>query len=119
MRRSRRSPRAANGARRRIMFKRVSVTPDPAAGRVEFTGDAHARVNLIGEHTDYHHGFVLPTLMPQRTIARVHLRTDRLVLAHSTIGEAVQPFVLGGESPGLGWLDYVQGVTAVAARSGL
>jgi galactokinase len=101
------------------MFKRVSVTSDDAAGRVEFVGDAHARVNLIGEHTDYHQGFVLPTLMPQCTTARVHLRSDRLVLAHSSIGDAVHPFVLGDESPGLGWIDYVQGVTAVAARSGL
>jgi galactokinase len=102
---------------RRIMFKPVSVTRD--AGRGEFIGEAHARVNLIGEHTDYHQGFVLPTLMPQRTTARLQLRTDRLVLARSTIGEAEHSFVLGDESPGLGWIDYVQGVTAVAARSGL
>jgi galactokinase len=101
------------------MFKPVSVTHDDVGGGADAVADAHGRVNLIGEHTDYHQGFVLPTLMPQRTTARVRLRSDRLVLAHSAIGAGVHPFALGDESAGLGWIDYVQGVTSVAARSGL
>jgi galactokinase len=102
------------------MFKQVLATHDEVVGGgADAVADAHGRVNLIGEHTDYHQGFVLPTLMPQRTTARVRLRSDRLVLAHSAIGAGVHPFVLGDESPGLGWIDYVQGVTAIAARSGL
>ena len=45
---------------------------------------AHGRVNLIGEHTDYHQGFVLPMPIPQRTIVTVQRRTDYLVRASST-----------------------------------
>jgi galactokinase len=95
------------------------VTPEDAAIGGEAVAAAHGRVNLIGEHTDYHQGYVLPTLMPQRTTVRVRLRPDRLVLAHSDIGGGVHPFALGDEAPGLGWIDYIQGVTAVAAAAGL
>lgn len=37
-----------------------------------FWADAPGRVNLLGEHTDYNQGFVLPTAIPQKT--RVALR---------------------------------------------
>ncbi|NES87643.1 MAG: galactokinase, partial [Moorea sp. SIO2B7] len=33
----------------------------------QVSAQAHARVNLMGEHTDYNNGFVLPTLLPSKT----------------------------------------------------
>ncbi|WP_243229582.1 galactokinase [Microbacterium sp. CIAB417] len=50
---------------------------------------APGRVNLIGEHTDYNEGFVLPFAIPHRTVAAVGLRTDGLgrVSVASTFAE--------------------------------
>ncbi len=81
------------------------------------SADAHGRVNLMGEHTDYHDGYVLPTIIPQRTVAHVERRSDRRVRAASAAMplDALE-YDLGCESPGRGWLDYVQGVTATLAR---
>lgn len=81
--------------------------------------DAPGRVNLIGEHTDYHEGFVLPTVIPQRTLVAVTPRSDSVVRARSDAvpeSDAVREYTIGHETAGRDWLDYVQGVTSTLAR---
>src|SRR5262245_61904649 len=88
--------------------------PDEAAA------DAPGRVNLIGEHTDYHDGYVLPTVIPQRTRAYITRRVDRVVRASSgNFDGRREEYEIGRESAGRGWLDYVQGVTTILARHGV
>lgn len=85
--------------------------------------DAPGRVNLIGEHTDYSGGFVLPLAIPQRTRVELAVQDGTRVRAWSANldGRAERKpkeYRLGEETPGRGWLDYVQGVTQVLARQG-
>jgi galactokinase len=73
---------------------------------------APGRVNLIGEHTDYNGGFVLPTAIPQQTCVELIPSTDQPnVSARSTNALESGTFVLGQEQQRGNWLDYVQGVT--------
>src|SRR4051794_1348088 len=85
----------------------------------EVIADAPGRVNLIGEHTDYHEGFVLPCAVPQRTQVTLRVRADRTVRLESRdIAGPPLEYTLGTEARGLGWGDYVQGLTLVLAREG-
>ncbi len=88
--------------------------------RDEAGASAPGRVNLIGEHTDYHDGFVLPTVIPQRTTVHLIRRGDRRVRASSAaVPGTWEEYEAGREARGRGWLDFVQGTTSVLGRLGV
>jgi galactokinase len=80
------------------------------------------RVNLIGEHTDYNDGFVLPIAIDRRASVAVRLRADRLVQCASR-QRASTPVVtsLGDLHPGsvTGWPAYVLGVAWALMADGV
>jgi galactokinase len=83
------------------------------------TAEAPGRVNLIGEHTDYNGGFVLPAPIPQRTRVQLAPRPgDRVRVLSTSTGSEPASYTLGTESPGQGWLDFVQGVTRLLRDRG-
>jgi galactokinase len=82
---------------------------------------APGRVNLIGEHTDYNGGFVLPIATPQQTTVHVSRRDDqhvRVCSANVPPDEECAEFRLGEERRGGKWIDYVQGVTVALREAG-
>ena len=81
-----------------------------AGGAVQAPG----RVNLIGEHTDYNDGFVLPIAIERRTVAVFAPRDDRIVTFASLQADADASVDLDAEiTPGEpAWANYATGVAA-------
>jgi galactokinase len=82
---------------------------------------APGRVNLIGEHTDYNEGFVLPMAIDRATIVAAQANSRRRVRVHSLNLNETAEFELDAPGPkrrGI-WLDYVEGVARALEARGL
>src|ERR1700683_592630 len=79
---------------------------------------APGRVNLIGEHTDYAEGFVMPAAINFATLAGISPRTDgRIAIYSENLGE--EKVFDGVQAARINhWTDYPMGVTAILAGEG-
>ncbi|AKN72444.1 galactokinase [Streptomyces sp. PBH53] len=82
---------------------------------------APGRVNLIGEHTDYNDGFVMPFALPHQAVAAVSRRTDGVLRLHSDdIEGGVVQLGLADLAPGTDreWTAYPAGVVWALREAG-
>lgn len=81
---------------------------------------APGRVNIIGEHTDYNDGFVLPAAIDRQIWLALKMRQDREVTVHSLDFSETSAFSLDAierdaERP---WSNYLRGVCLVLEEAG-
>lgn len=101
---------------------------DPAALRSMHVDRFHAepavfvapgRVNLIGEHTDYAEGFVMPVAINFATLAGISPRTDgKIVIYSENFGEEKTFDAAAKPIASKNWSDYPMGVVSILAGEG-
>ncbi|MCS5736277.1 galactokinase [Herbiconiux daphne] len=81
---------------------------------------APGRVNLIGEHTDYNDGFVLPFAIDRRTVMAVRRRDDRVIRIATTFAPDAVTADIDDISPSAvsGWSAYPLGMVWGAREFG-
>lgn len=101
----------------RTLFRETYGAPAEVVAR------APGRVNLIGEHTDYNDGFVLPCAISRETLVAARRRSDRQVrIVAGDLGGATTSFSLvppikpDSAAP---WSNYIRGVADGLIDAGL
>lgn len=103
------------------MENAVRLFRDTFGTAPEGVWEAPGRVNLIGEHTDYNAGLVLPIALPQRTYAAARRRDDRLLRLVSTGAPGITEVDVDAIAPGVpsDWSRYPAGVIWALHLAGL
>ena len=82
------------------------------SGEEAITARAPGRVNLIGEHTDYNGGYVLPFAIDRKTVVTVRPRRDQLLRVYAAAFDETIEMVLPlvNPAPTGSWSDYLIGI---------
>src|SRR3712207_1872640 len=99
-------------ALREIEEKAAQAYRDRFGNEPDLVASAPGRVNLIGEHTDYNGGFVLPGAVSRRVAVAVGRGGNEL---YSTDFDEARP--VGGEKDS-SWADYPRGVVWALGEAG-
>ena len=112
------------------LWETAAMTPPPPqilarefdrrfGGAPGFVVRAPGRVNLIGEHTDYNEGFVLPMAIDRHVLVAGRARSDRRVVLRSMNFNEESTFDL--DTPGdrgRAWIDYAKGMAWALRAAG-
>ena len=86
-------------------------------GEPAVTASAPGRVNLLGEHTDYNEGYVLPTAIPQQTRVGVRVSKREPFEVYSANLDERAEFTLETR-PALHFASYIYGCISEAVKHG-
>lgn len=77
------------------------------------------RINLIGEHTDYNEGFVLPAAIDKKIIYAIALNGTDTCNAYAMFNNEQRSFSLKDVKPASGWINYLMGVVYQLQQRGV
>jgi galactokinase len=86
-------------------------------GAPEVVASAPGRVNLLGEHTDYNDGFMLPVATPQLTTVAMSRSHDEHFYFHSSTLDSSVDFPKNGSAP-QGFGSYIEGCIRLLEAEG-
>jgi galactokinase len=96
----------------------IQAFEDNFNSKPQFIVRAPGRVNLIGEHTDYNDGFVLPMAIDRAVWLALRPRSDGQVRLHSLDLKTESAFLLNSLTPETGWIEYPKGVASELLKAG-
>lgn len=101
------------------MIQQVSEKFQSLFGKTPLIVSSPGRINLIGEHTDYNNGFVMPAAIDKRIIYGVQLNGTRTCTAHAVYVNETVSFSLDAVKPTPGWINYLMGVVDQLQKRGV
>ena len=87
-------------------------------GAPEASASAPGRVNLLGEHTDYNDGYMLPVATPQRTEVALSRSNDGYFHFYSATLDSNVSFAADGSAPA-GFGSYIEGCIRLVQARGI
>src|SRR5437868_2746405 len=79
---------------------------------------APGRINMIGEHTDYNDGFVMPAAIDKHFVFAITVNNSELFTAHALDLNEKISFSKNDLKPGHNWQSYLMGVLDGLIRRG-
>ena len=100
------------------MVKKLQVVFKERFNREPLVVGAPGRVNLIGEHTDYNEGFVLPGAVDKKIYVAIAANGTRSVNVFANQFAESWSFSLDDIQPHKGWMNYILGVSYHIQQAG-
>lgn len=103
------------------LIERITNKYQQLYGKIEAVINAPGRINIIGEHTDYNEGFVLPAAIDKSTVSAIGKSKDDLCSIYALNVNETYEFSLKKIEPikNGGWRNYIIGVVAEIQKKGL